>query len=82
MIQRDVPGVLPFDPWQLADGGRNIEILHPLPATFEGLDLEIHNKVVGVYDKALCYFLEAYLDSFFNANVGVVRGVHDNGDRE
>ena len=46
-----VPGTPPFDAQRSVDGERGIEILHPLPVSSDGLDLEIHNKVIGVYDK-------------------------------
>lgn len=51
MISGDVPGVPPFDAQRSVDGERGIEILRPLPVSSNGLDLEIHNKVIGVYDK-------------------------------
>ncbi|KAJ3526562.1 hypothetical protein NM208_g11130 [Fusarium decemcellulare] len=51
MISADVPGVPPFDAQRSVDGERGIEILKPLPVSSDGLDLEIHNKVIGVYDK-------------------------------
>lgn len=50
-MSADVPGVPPFDAQRSVDGERGIKILRPLPVSSEGLDLEIHNKVVGVYDK-------------------------------
>ncbi|KAI1415021.1 HotDog domain-containing protein [Hypoxylon sp. FL1857] len=58
-ITADVPGVPPFDPQRSVDGERAIEILRPLPVSSEGLDLEIHNKVVGVYDKGGAMILES-----------------------
>ncbi|KAF2264439.1 Thioesterase/thiol ester dehydrase-isomerase [Lojkania enalia] len=47
----DVPGVPPFDPQRSVDGERGIEILNELPTSSEGLDLEIKQEIVGVYDK-------------------------------
>lgn len=47
----EVPGVPPFDAQRSVDGERGIEIIRPLPVSSDGLDLEIHNKVIGVYDK-------------------------------
>ncbi|KAF2110318.1 HotDog domain-containing protein [Lophiotrema nucula] len=47
----DVPGVPPFDPQRSVDGERGIEILHPIPTSSAGLDLEISPEIVGVYDK-------------------------------
>lgn len=41
----------PFDAQRSVDGERGIEILRALPASSEGMDLEIRNKVIGVYDK-------------------------------
>ncbi|KAI1349505.1 HotDog domain-containing protein [Xylaria sp. FL0043] len=46
-----VPGMPPFDAQRSVDGERGIEILRPVPTSSEGLDLEIHSKVVGAYDK-------------------------------
>ncbi|KAK5633684.1 hypothetical protein RRF57_009399 [Xylaria bambusicola] len=46
-----VPGMPPFDAQRSVDGERGIEILRPIPTSSAGLDLEIHSKVVGAYDK-------------------------------
>lgn len=46
-----VPGTPPFDAQRSVDGERSIEIVNPIPASSEGLDLEIHGTVLGVYDK-------------------------------
>jgi hypothetical protein len=51
MSSTNVPGVPPFDAQKSVDGERGIEILKPLPVSSDGLDLEVRNKVVGVYDK-------------------------------
>ncbi|KIH90816.1 peroxisomal dehydratase [Sporothrix brasiliensis 5110] len=51
MISADVPGVPPFDVQNSVDGERGIEIVRPLPVSSDGLDLEIHQTVLGVYDK-------------------------------
>lgn len=53
----DVPGVPPFDAQRSVDGERGINILKPLPVSSQGLELEIHEKVIGVYDKGA--FLQA-----------------------
>lgn len=45
-----VPGTPPFDPRRSIDGERSIEIINALPASSEGLDLEIRSAVIGVYD--------------------------------
>ena len=55
----DVPGVPPFDAQRSVDGERGIEIVSPLPPSSAGLDLEIRNRVVGVYDKGGAMILEA-----------------------
>ncbi|KIW02234.1 uncharacterized protein PV09_06387 [Verruconis gallopava] len=55
----DVPGVPPFDGQRSVDGERSIEILKQLPVSSEGYDFEIHNKVIGVYDKGGAMILEA-----------------------
>ncbi|KAH8650074.1 HotDog domain-containing protein [Xylariales sp. PMI_506] len=55
----DVPGVPPFDAQRSVDGERGIEIVRPLPVSSEGLDLEIRNRVVGVYDKGGAMILES-----------------------
>ncbi|KAF6806023.1 peroxisomal multifunctional enzyme [Colletotrichum sojae] len=55
----EVPGVPPFDAQRSVDGERGIEILKPIPVSSEGLDLEIRNKVIGVYDKGGAMILEA-----------------------
>lgn len=47
----DVPGVPTFDPQRSVDGERGIEILHPIPVSSAGLDLDISPRIVGVYDK-------------------------------
>lgn len=54
-----VPGVPPADAQRSVDGERGIEILRPLPASSEGLDMEIQGKVLGVYDKGGNMILEA-----------------------
>ena len=54
-----VPGTPPFDAQRSVDGERGIEIVRPLPVSSDGLDLEIHNKVIGVYDKGGAMILEA-----------------------
>ncbi|GJC77261.1 putative dehydratase NIT22 [Colletotrichum liriopes] len=46
-----VPGCPPFDAQRSVDGERGIEILRPIPVSSKGLDLEVRNKVIGVYDK-------------------------------
>lgn len=51
MSSTNVPGVPPFDAQKSVDGERGIEILKPLPVSSDGLDLEVRNKVIGVYDK-------------------------------
>lgn len=51
-LLRDVPGVPPFDLQRSVDGERGIEILKRIPVSSEGLDLEVHPRIVGVYDKA------------------------------
>lgn len=51
MISGEVPGTPPFDAQKSVDGERGIEILKTIPTSSEGLDLEIQNKVIGVYDK-------------------------------
>jgi peroxisomal enoyl-CoA hydratase 2 len=55
----DVPGVPPFDAQHSVDGERGIEILRPVPTSSEGLDLEVQEKVIGVYDKGGAMILEA-----------------------
>ncbi|KAI2641267.1 Thioesterase/thiol ester dehydrase-isomerase [Xylaria nigripes] len=47
-----VPGIPPIDTQRYVDGERGIEIVKPIPTSSVGLDLEIHSKVVGVYDRA------------------------------
>ncbi|OIW23754.1 hypothetical protein CONLIGDRAFT_692546 [Coniochaeta ligniaria NRRL 30616] len=59
MISGDVPGTPPFDAQRSVDGERGIEIVNPVPVSSNGLDLEIHNRVVGVYDKGGAMILEA-----------------------
>jgi len=59
MTTGDVPGVPPFDAQRSVDGERGIEIVNPIPASSAGLDLEIRNRVVGVYDKGGAMILEA-----------------------
>ncbi|CAM1505002.1 Fc.00g106390.m01.CDS01 [Cosmosporella sp. VM-42] len=54
-----VPGTPPFDAQRSVDGERGIEILKPIPSCSEGLDLEVQNKVIGVYDKGDAMILEA-----------------------
>lgn len=51
MTTADVPGTPRFDAQRSVDGERGIEILKTIPTSSEGLDLEIQNKVIGVYDK-------------------------------
>ncbi|KAL1895249.1 hypothetical protein Sste5346_005395 [Sporothrix stenoceras] len=51
MISGNVPGTPPFDIQNSVDGERSIEIIRPLPVSSDGLDLEIRQKVLGVYDK-------------------------------
>ncbi|KAI1819803.1 Thioesterase/thiol ester dehydrase-isomerase [Xylaria intraflava] len=46
-----VPGTPPLDPQRSIDGERSIEIVNPIPTSSAGLDLEIHSKVLGVYDE-------------------------------
>ncbi|KAI0150775.1 Thioesterase/thiol ester dehydrase-isomerase [Xylariaceae sp. FL1272] len=46
-----VPGTPAFDAQRSVDGERGIEIVNLLPVSSAGLDLEIHSKVLGVYDK-------------------------------
>ncbi|KAI0184154.1 HotDog domain-containing protein [Xylaria flabelliformis] len=46
-----VPGTPPFDAQRSVDGERGIEIVNPIPTSSAGLNLEIHSKVLGVYDK-------------------------------
>ncbi|KAI2604169.1 HotDog domain-containing protein [Hypoxylon fragiforme] len=58
-VTADVPGVPPFDAQRSVDGERGIEILRALPASSEGMDLEIRNKVIGVYDKGGAMILES-----------------------
>ncbi|KAK6218216.1 hypothetical protein LQW54_002970 [Pestalotiopsis sp. IQ-011] len=58
-VSADVPGVPPFDAQRSVDGERGIKVLRPLPVSSEGLDLEIHNKVVGVYDKGGAMIMES-----------------------
>ena len=55
----DVPGVPPFDAQRSVDGERGIEILRTVPTSSDGLTLEIHNRVKGVYDKGGAMILEA-----------------------
>ncbi|CAK7207435.1 hypothetical protein SEUCBS139899_010245 [Sporothrix eucalyptigena] len=59
MISGNVPGTPPFDMQNSVDGERGIEIVNPLPVNSDGLDLEIHHKVIGVYDKGGNMILEA-----------------------
>lgn len=59
MTTGDVPGVPPFDAQRSVDGERGIEIVNPIPTSSAGLDLEIRNRVVGVYDKGGAMILEA-----------------------
>ncbi|KAI8260294.1 hypothetical protein K4K58_002051 [Colletotrichum sp. SAR11_239] len=54
-----VPGVPPFDAQRSVDGERGIEIIRPIPVSSAGLDLEVQNKVIGVYDKGGAMILEA-----------------------
>lgn len=46
-----IPGVPQFDSRRVVDGERRMEFLKPLPATSEGHNFELRNKVIGVYDK-------------------------------
>ncbi|KAF7563999.1 hypothetical protein G7046_g166 [Stylonectria norvegica] len=55
----EVPGTPPFDAQRSVDGERGIEILKTVPPSSEGLDFEIQNKVIGVYDKGGAMILEA-----------------------
>lgn len=71
MISGDVPGTPPFDVQNSVDGERGIEIVAPLPVSSEGLDLEIHHKVIGVYDKGGNMILEAQ-QQLLDANTGKV----------
>ncbi|KAF3026553.1 hypothetical protein E8E14_013945 [Neopestalotiopsis sp. 37M] len=57
-VSADVPGVPPFDAQRSVDGERGIKILRPLPVSSDSLKLEIHNKVVGAYDKGGAMILE------------------------
>ncbi|KAJ4320395.1 hypothetical protein N0V84_005889 [Fusarium piperis] len=59
MSSTNVPGVPPFDAQKSVDGERGIEILRPLPVSSDGLDLEVRNKVIGVYDKGGAMILDA-----------------------
>ncbi|KAH7170025.1 HotDog domain-containing protein [Dactylonectria macrodidyma] len=59
MISGEVPGTPPFDAQNSVDGERGIEILKTIPTSSAGLDLEIHNKVIGVYDKGGAMILES-----------------------
>ncbi|KAI0114409.1 HotDog domain-containing protein [Nemania sp. FL0031] len=45
-----LPGTPLLDAQRSVDSERGIEILNPIPASSEGLDLEIHGKVLGMYD--------------------------------
>ncbi|KAK2043430.1 Thioesterase/thiol ester dehydrase-isomerase [Colletotrichum somersetense] len=54
-----VPGCPPFDAQRSVDGERGIEILRPIPVSSDGMDLEVQNKVIGVYDKGGAMILEA-----------------------
>ncbi|OAA57627.1 MaoC-like dehydratase [Niveomyces insectorum RCEF 264] len=71
MITADVPGTPPFDVQNSVDGERAIEVLCPLPVSSEGLDLELHNRVVGVYDKGGHMVLEA-AQQLLDARTGTV----------
>lgn len=53
-----IPGVPPFDAQRSVDGERGIEIVNPIPTSSTGLDLEIHSKVLGVYDRGGSIILE------------------------
>ncbi|KAI1129014.1 HotDog domain-containing protein [Nemania abortiva] len=46
-----LPGTLLFDAQRSVDSERGIEILNPIPTSSAGLDLEIHGKVLGLYDR-------------------------------
>lgn len=46
-----IPGVPKFDYSRVVDGQRKLTVLKPLPPTSAGRTFELHNKVVGVYDK-------------------------------
>ncbi|KAF2254744.1 Thioesterase/thiol ester dehydrase-isomerase [Trematosphaeria pertusa] len=67
----DVPGVPSFDPKRSVDGERGIEILHPIPVSSEGLDLEISPEIVGVYDKG-GNMIQEMVQSMRDAKTGVV----------
>ncbi|OCL10043.1 Thioesterase/thiol ester dehydrase-isomerase [Glonium stellatum] len=58
-VSGDVPGVPPFDPKRSVDGERGIEIVRPIPISSEGLNLEIHSSIIGVYDKGGNMVMEA-----------------------
>ena len=50
-MKGDIPGVPPMDPKRSVDGERGIEILKELPVSSKGLDLEVRQRIIGVYDK-------------------------------
>ncbi|KAJ8115916.1 hypothetical protein ONZ43_g4556 [Nemania bipapillata] len=55
-----VPGTPPFDALRSVDSEKGIEIVNPIPTSSVGLDLEIHSKVLGVYDTGGSMILEQY----------------------
>ncbi|KAF2642999.1 Thioesterase/thiol ester dehydrase-isomerase [Massarina eburnea CBS 473.64] len=65
----DVPGVPAFDPQRSVDGERGIEILHPIPVSSEGLDLEVRPQIVGVYDKG-GNMIQEMVQSLVDQNTG------------
>jgi len=67
----DVPGVPPFNPKRSVDGERGIEILHPIPTSSEGLDLEIAPEIVGVYDKG-GNMIQEMVQSIMDTTTGTV----------
>lgn len=68
-----VPGTPPFDAQRSVDGERTIEILKTIPTSSEGLDLEIHNKVIGVYDKGqLTHAVSTYVLLMVNAGGAMI----------
>lgn len=49
-ISEPVPGTPPFNAHRSTTSEQGIEVVNPIPTTSAGLDLEIHSKVLGVYD--------------------------------
>ncbi|KAF9887410.1 hypothetical protein FE257_010265 [Aspergillus nanangensis] len=66
-----IPGVPPFDPQRTVDGERSIEIVNTIPTSSEGLDLEIHPEIVGVYDKGGNMIMESK-QTLLDAKTGTV----------